>query len=82
MDCGTGAFMMVPTKVGQLVHWWDTDYFWNGEDIEFFYRIKEKGYKVIYFAEGKIIHYKGSSSGLWKTAKTKVDLYDYSEYGL
>ena len=73
MDCGTGAFMMLPKKVGEQVHWWDTDYFWNGEDIEFFYRIKEKGYKVIYFAEGKIIHYKGSSSGLWKTAKVKVD---------
>jgi GT2 family glycosyltransferase len=73
MDCGTGAFMMLPKKVGELVHWWDTDYFWNGEDIEFFYRIKEKGYKIIYFADGKIIHYKGSSSGLWKTAQTKVD---------
>lgn len=73
MDCGTGAFMMLPKAVGEQVHWWDTDYFWNGEDIEFFYRIKQKGYKIIYFAEGKIIHYKGSSSGLWKTAKTKVD---------
>ena len=56
-----------------MVHWWDTDYFWNGEDIEFFYRIKQKGYKVIYFADGKIIHFKGSSSGLWKTAQSKVD---------
>lgn len=73
MDCGTGAYMMLPTKVGEMVHWWDTDYFWNGEDIEFFYRIKQKGFKVIYFADGKIIHYKGSSSGLWKTAKVKVD---------
>jgi GT2 family glycosyltransferase len=73
MDCGTGAFMMLPKKVGELVHWWDTDYFWNGEDIEFFYRIKQKGYKVIYFADGKIIHFKGSSSGLWKTAQSKVD---------
>jgi GT2 family glycosyltransferase len=73
MDCGTGAFMMLPKKVGEMVHWWDTDYFWNGEDIEFFYRIKQKGYKVIYFADGKIIHFKGSSSGLWKTAQSKVD---------
>lgn len=73
MDCGTGAFMMLPYRVGEQINWWDTDYFWNGEDIEFFYRVKQKGYRVLYFAEGKIIHYKGSSSGLWKTAKVRVD---------
>lgn len=28
--------------------------------------------KIVYFAQEKIIHYKGSSSGLWGTAKTKV----------
>jgi GT2 family glycosyltransferase len=73
MDCGNGTFLMLPKEVGEKVRWWDTDYFWNGEDIEFFYRIKDKGYKVFYFAEGKIIHYKGSSSGLWSTAKVKVE---------
>lgn len=75
MDCGNGTFMLLPKKVGEQVHWWDTDYFWNGEDIEFFYRIKEKGYKVYFYPEARIIHYKGSSSGLWSTAKTKVDRY-------
>lgn len=73
MDCGNGAFMMLPKKVGDQVKWWDTDYFWNGEDIEFFYRIKKAGYKVYYFAQGKIIHYAGSSSGLKKSATVKVD---------
>jgi GT2 family glycosyltransferase len=72
IDCGSGTFLMVKTDVGKKIGFWDQDYFWNGEDIEFFYRVKELGYKNYYFAEGKIIHFKGSSSGLWSTAKVKV----------
>jgi GT2 family glycosyltransferase len=72
IDCGSGTFLMVKTDIGKKIGFWDKDYFWNGEDIEFFYRVKELGYKNYYFAEGKIIHFKGSSSGLWSTAKVKV----------
>jgi len=72
IDCGNGTFLMVPKKVGDKVGWWDEDYFWNGEDIEFFYCVKEAGYRAYFFAGGKIIHFKGSSSGLWKSAKSKV----------
>lgn len=72
MECGSGTFLMVKREVGEKIGWWDSDYFWNGEDIEFFYRVKELGYKAYYFAEGKVIHYKGSSSGLQSTAKTVV----------
>lgn len=72
VDCGNGTFLMIKKDIGDKIGWWDEDYFWNGEDIEFFYRVKELGYKNIYFAGGKIIHYKGSSSGLWSTAKTEV----------
>lgn len=72
MDCGNGTFLMVKRDVGDKIGWWDKDYFWNGEDIEFFYRVKELGYKVYYFAGGKVIHFKGSSSGLQSTAKTVV----------
>lgn len=72
MDCGAGSFMMVKKKAGDQVGWWDPDYFWNGEDIEFYYSLKEKGWKIMYLADGKIVHFKGSSSGLQKTAKLQV----------
>ncbi len=72
IDCGCGAFLMVPKTVCDKINWWDTDYFWNGEDIQFFYDVKKLGYKVFFFTGGKIIHYKGSSSGLQKTAKTNI----------
>ena len=54
--------MMVRKIAGDQVNWWDTDYFWNGEDIEFCFNLKEKGWKIYYYPEVKIIHYKGSSS--------------------
>lgn len=72
IDCITGAFMMVRKNVLDKVSWWDEDYFWNGEDIEMCYRIKKLGYKIWYEAGATIIHYKGSSSGLYQTAKTNV----------
>lgn len=72
MDCGTGAFLLVRKKAGDQINWWDEDYFWNGEDIEFCFSLKEKGWKIIFYPEVKIIHFKGSSSGLQSTRKTEV----------
>ena len=62
IDCLTGAFLMVRKIAGDAISWWDEDYFWNGEDIEFCYCLKEKGWKIYFYPEVKIIHYKGSSS--------------------
>jgi GT2 family glycosyltransferase len=62
IDCLTGAFMMVRKIAGDQIGWWDKDYFWNGEDIEFCFSLKEKGWKIYYYPGVKIIHYKGSSS--------------------
>jgi len=73
IDCLTGAFLMVRKIAGDAINWWDKDYFWNGEDIEFCFNLKEKGWKILFFSEAKIIHYKGASSGLWKIAATKVE---------
>lgn len=73
IDCATGAFLIVRKIAGDQIGWWDTDYFWNGEDIEFCYCLKEKGWKIYFYPEVKTIHYKGSSSGLWWSAAQKVD---------
>jgi len=73
IDCLTGAFLMVRKIAGDQIGYWDESYFWNGEDIEFCYSLKEKGWQVWFYPEAKIIHYKGSSSGLWKTAVSSVD---------
>src|SRR3989344_5730861 len=62
IDCLTGAFLMVRKIAGQQINWRDKDYFWNGEDIEFCFNLKAKGWKIYFFPEAKIIHYKGSSA--------------------
>ncbi len=72
IDCVSGVFLMVKREVAEKFNFWDEDYFWNGEDIEFCYQIKQTGFKIYYLYDKKIIHYKGSSSGLWGTAKVSV----------
>ncbi len=72
IDCITGAFLMVKKTALDKINWWDTDYWWNGEDIEFCYRLNKAGYKIWYEPTEQVIHYKGSSSGLHSTASAKV----------
>ena len=69
IDAGAGAFMLVPQKVIDKVGPWDENYFFYGEDLDFYYRIKKAGFKVIYFAKPLLKHYKGASSGLRKESK-------------
>jgi GT2 family glycosyltransferase len=61
INCLTGAFLMVRKIAGEAINWWDETYFWNGEDIEFCYQLKRKGWKIFFYPEVKIIHFKGSS---------------------
>lgn len=75
IDCATGAFLMVRKIAGDQINWWDKDYFFNGEDIEFCYSLKEKDWKIYYYPDEKIIHYKGSSA---KQEKSKTIVHGIS----
>jgi GT2 family glycosyltransferase len=66
VDSVVGAFMFVRRDVGEQIGWWDEDYFLNGEDIDFCYRVKERGYRVVYNPESMIIHHRGASKGTRK----------------
>lgn len=72
IDCITGAYLMIRRSVLDFIGWWDEDYFWNGEDVEMCYQIKKIGFGIWYYAGGTITHFKGSSSGMYATAKLKV----------
>lgn len=69
IDALAGAFMMVRREAGEQVDWWDEDYFWYGEDLDFCYRLKKKGWKIFYNPNVSILHYKGVSGGLKKESK-------------
>ncbi len=66
IDSCVGAFMMIRRQVGEEVEWLDEDYFWYGEDLDFCYRVKEKGYKILFIPDVSILHYKGVASGIKK----------------
>lgn len=69
IDSCSGAFMLVRREAGSKIDWFDKEYFWYGEDLDFCYRIKEKGWKIFYIPEVKIIHYKGVASGIKKHSR-------------
>lgn len=72
IDSLAGSFMMIPRKVGESLNWWDEDYFFYGEDIDFCYRIKKLGYKIYFIPQYRALHYKGVSSGIKKISKDKT----------
>ena len=71
-----GSFMLVRREAGDQIKWWDEDYFFYGEDLDFCIKLKEKGWKIYYYPHVSITHYKGVSSGIKKISKeiTTADL--------
>ena len=66
IDALAGAFMMVRSEAGEEAGWWDEDFFWYGDDLDFCYRLKEKQWKIYFVPEFEILHYKGASGGIKK----------------
>lgn len=57
-----GAFMFIRNSVLDAVGLLDEEFFMYGEDIDLSYRILRDGWKIHYFPETSIIHYKGEST--------------------
>ena len=73
VDSLMGAFMLVRKIAIDEVGLLDEDFFMYGEDIDWCYRIKKAGWKIIYHGKSEIIHYKGASS---KKKKSKL-IYEF-----
>ncbi|OGC51168.1 hypothetical protein A2982_04300 [candidate division WWE3 bacterium RIFCSPLOWO2_01_FULL_39_13] len=56
--------MMIRKSAISKVGLFDEDFFFYGEDLDWCWRFKEKGYQVVYTPITKIIHYKGVASGI------------------
>lgn len=69
IDVLAGAFMLVRREAGEGVKWWDEDYFFYGEDIDFCYMLKQKGWKIYYVPDVLITHFKGVSGGIKSVSK-------------
>lgn len=57
-----GTFMLVSVDVFKKIGFLDEDYFMYFEDVDFCYRAKKAGFKIMIDPEVKIIHVSGASS--------------------
>ena len=80
VDALQGAFFLTRKNVLDGVDWFDEDYFLDGEDIDLSWRIKEKGWKIMYYPEVSIIHIKGATKGKNKETKKYVSLKEKMKY--
>jgi len=75
VDAISGAFMMMRREVFNEIGGFDTKFFMYGEDLDFCYRTQQAGYKVYYFSDTEIIHFKGESTKRSTIDETKL-FYD------
>jgi GT2 family glycosyltransferase len=66
VDAIQGAFFLSTKTILDKVGWFDESYFLDGEDIDLCWKIKESGFKIVYYPKVHITHIKGASKG--KTA--------------
>ncbi len=62
VDALVGAFMLIKREVIAEAGLLDEDFFLYGEDLDWCYRIKKAGWKIVYYPETEIMHIKGGSS--------------------
>ena len=75
VDAVSGAFLIFRREVFQDIGGLDEDYFMYAEDLDFCYRAKKKGWKVMYNPRTRITHFKGESSKHLSMKATKA-FYD------
>ncbi len=69
VDWVMGAAMLVPAGVVAQIGGMDEAYFMYSEELDWCRRIKDAGWRVVYFPEAQIIHYTGKSSEQAVTAR-------------
>ena len=62
VDSVCGAFMMVRREAVAQVGLLDEQFYFYGEDLDWAFRFKERGWKVYYYPEVQALHYKGQTS--------------------
>jgi N-acetylglucosaminyl-diphospho-decaprenol L-rhamnosyltransferase len=71
VDSVVGAFMLVRRQAIQQVGLLDEAFFMYGEDLDWAYRIKAIGYRVVYYPEVTVLHVKRASSRQFPRSKVE-----------
>lgn len=77
VDCISGAFFMIRREVVDQVGLLDEDYFMYGEDIDWCFRIKKSGWKILYNPKVSILHKKKQSgrANILKKRRVTTEIY-------
>jgi Predicted glycosyltransferases len=62
VDVVAGCYMLVRRDAIDLIGKMDEAYFMYGEEMEWCWRFKRAGWKILYYPEARIIHYGGMSA--------------------
>lgn len=82
VDALQGAFFLTRKKILDEVGWFDEDYFLDAEDIDLSWKIKNKGYKIVYYPKVWITHFKGATKGKNKNIKKYVSFKEKLKFRL
>lgn len=69
VDAVSGAFLMIRRAVVDNIGTLDEQFFMYGEELDWCLRTKKDGWKVMYYPDAEIVHYKGECS---KTNRKKA----------
>jgi GT2 family glycosyltransferase len=61
VDSIIGAFMLIKAKTMRQINCFDKDYFVWFEEVDLCYRMNQRNWPVVYFADAKIVHTGGQS---------------------
>jgi len=70
-DFVTGCLMLIPTDIFKAVGYFDERYFLNVEDVDFSYRVKEAGFRLVINCNAEIYHKVSSSIGGLHSARNQ-----------
>src|SRR5690606_22118290 len=62
VDAIMGAYFLVRKSVVDEVGMLDEEFFMYGEDLDWCWRIKQAGHKIVYYPKAQITHYKYGAS--------------------
>ena len=64
-----GACLLVRKEAIAEVGTLDEDYFLYVEEADWCYRLKQRGWKILYYPDARIVHYGGRSSDQWDVSR-------------
>lgn len=80
VDWIAGAFMLVRRQVAEQVSMLDETIFFYNEEVDWCYRMKQAGWRIVFTPETKIIHIGGGSTTLPDFARCTAILNNYYYY--